>query len=190
MDPIPEKSLALLGTLLAGQNEQVGIVIVGGSALLLRGDITRATQDVDIIALVDPSDRSQLIQPGAELPAALRRAAAVVATELALSPDWLDSRMTAQWIAGMPPDLAAGLTWHEYGGLVVGVAGREALIALKLFAAVDGARAEKHFQDLVALEPSDPELERAFQWVVTQDASEAFPDTIIKVTADVRTHRR
>ena len=64
MDPIPEKSLALLGTLLAGQNERVGIVIIGGSALLLRGDITRATQDVDIIALVDPSDRSQLIQRG------------------------------------------------------------------------------------------------------------------------------
>jgi|CXWL01.1.fsa_nt_gi hypothetical protein len=190
MDPIPERSLALLGTLLAGQNERVGIVIVGGSALLLRGDITRATQDVDVIALVDPADRSRLIQPGAELPPALRRAAAVVAEELALAPDWLDSRMTAQWIAGMPPDLETGLAWYEYGGLLVGVAGRDALIALKLFAAVDGGRAEKHFQDLVALAPTDLELERASQWVVTQDASETFPDTITQVIADVCTHRR
>ena len=34
-------------------------------------------------------------------------------------------------------------------------------------AAVDGGRAEKHFQDLVALAPTDSELERASDWVVT-----------------------
>ncbi len=189
MDPIPEKSLALLGTLLAGQNERVGIVIVGGSALLLRGDITRATQDVDVIALVDPADRSRLIQPEAELPPALRRAAAVVAEELSLAPDWLDYQMRKQWETGLPRDLAQGLTWKEYDGLLVGVAGREALIAMKLLAADSGLE-DKHFQDLVALAPTDLEFERAFQWVVTQDAAEGYSDAITEVIADVRTHRR
>jgi hypothetical protein len=42
----------------------------------------------------------------------------------------------------------------------------------KLYAAVD--RGDYHVQDLIALRPTEDELERAEKWVITQDVSIAF----------------
>lgn len=69
----------------------------------------------------------------------------------------------------------------RYDALRVGLVGRRALIALKLFAAVDGGPGGVHFQDLVALEPSDDELEEASAWVRTQDASSVFEQMVGEV---------
>lgn len=186
----PDPALRLLGQLLAGTGHHFGVVIVGGAALRLRGDITRATVDVDVIAMVDPGDRSRLTPPEPEFPAPIRRAVAVVAEELGLPGDWFNAEVGAQWRTGLPPGFAAGLSWQQYGGLLVGIAGRQELIAFKLSAAADGTPTGKHFQDLLVLAASDAELEFAAQWVRTQDVSEEFDLTLTKVLHSVRHQRR
>jgi hypothetical protein len=71
----------------------------------------------------------------------------------------------------------------------VGLAGRRTLIALKLFAAADLSPRSVHAQDLVALAPSNAELEDAAAWVVTQDASTEFPRIVQEIVDHVRARR-
>ena len=46
-----------------------------------------------------------------------------------------------------------------------------------------------HTYHLVALAPTDAELDEAAGWVATQDASPEFPQLIEQVIEHVRTHR-
>jgi hypothetical protein len=96
-----------------------------------------------------------------------------------------------QWSQGLPPWLAHDITWRRYEGLHVGLVGRRTLLALKLFAAVGQSVRSVHAQDLLALNPSDAELDEASAWVVTQDASDSFPRLVAEVVVEhVRAHRR
>ena len=141
------------------------------------GYADRVTQDVDVIA--SRSEQGRLLPP--ELPDALWRAARTVARDFGLPSGWPNAEVAAQWLGGLPPSFEEPLTWKRYGGLEVGFAGREALVALKLFAAADGGPEGVHLQDLVRLLPDEAELERAAQWVVTQDASPAFAKMVVEV---------
>ena len=66
---------------------------------------------------------------------------------------------------GLPPWISDDLTWRRFGALLIGLAGRQTLIALKLFAAVDQGPRSVHYQDLVVLAPTDEELDIAASWV-------------------------
>jgi len=66
------------------------------------------------------------------------------------------------------------MRWTVYDGLTVGLAGRGTLIALKLFAAVDQGTESVHWQDLVALRPTEDEIDRAVGWVRSQDVGVEF----------------
>ena len=56
------------------------------------------------------------------------------------------------------------------------------MILFKLFAAADSAGTESvHYQDLLALRPTDQELDAAVAWVSTQDASLAFAELLTQV---------
>lgn len=186
----PEPSLALLGRILQGSGHRFGVVVVGGAALLMRGLITRATVDIDVIAMTSPDGAMQLQPPDDPLPEPLQRAIAVVAEELGLPSDWLNTEVKAQWRTGLPEGMHERLDWRDFGGLRVGIAGREDLIAMKLYAAVDGTPAGKHFQDLLVMAPEDAELDRVEPWVRTQNASEVFATTLTEVVQSVRAHRR
>ena len=98
----------------------------------------------------------------------------------------MNTEIGAQWDLGLPPFLTDDLTWHRYGGLHVGLAGRRTLIALKLFAAVDQGPESVHYQDLVALAPTDEELNAAASWVRGQDTSPIFAEMLDQVTHRVR----
>ncbi|HET6566659.1 MAG TPA: hypothetical protein VFG50_01770, partial [Rhodothermales bacterium] len=76
-----------------------------------------------------------------------------------------------------------------YGALRVGLAGRQTLITLKLFASADRGPTSVHYQDLVRLQPNDEELEQSAIWVRTQDASEDFVVFIDQVIEHVRRDR-
>lgn len=78
------------------------------------------------------------------------------------------------------------MTWKTYGGLWVGLAGRRTLIALKLFAAVDHDPQSVHVQDLIALAPTDDELEEAAEWTRKQDESSAFKEMVSEVVTYVQ----
>lgn len=69
----------------------------------------------------------------------------------------------------------------------MGVADRYDLIFLKLYAAADsGGPASVHFQDLLALSPTEAELNAAADWVRGQDPTPAFSGIVERVIAHVR----
>lgn len=184
--PLLEEALAATGDLLAVEGEQAAIVVVGGAALSLLGLVHRTTNDVDVIARLQSTgehvEHLELRHPE-PLPEALVRAVQTVARDFGLSADWMTTDVALQWRPGLPPGFVDELTWRRFGGLRVGLAGRQALIALKLFAAVDDGPGGVHFQDLQALAPTHDELDRAAAGVRTQDASSIFLQMIDEVVA-------
>src|SRR5213592_3552571 len=84
-----EAALKLLaGRLDLADTEPVRLVVCGGSALIAMGLIERATQDVDVIALMEP-DRS--LRSPSPLPDFLLRAAGEVARDLGLAENWMNN---------------------------------------------------------------------------------------------------
>ena len=167
-----ETALNLLGELLQARGESFNIIIVGGAAVNLLGFVSRATTDVDILAFAHPDSQGklQLSPPDDPLPGVLVEAARVVATDLSLDPNWLNTGPASQWQSGIPPGLEKRISWRSHGGLSVGIVGRRDLIFLKLYAAVDDTGPTSvHFQDLIALRPTKDELAAAAVWVQQQD---------------------
>lgn len=163
---------ALAGFLEAADAPRETLVVIGGSALISLGFVTRATKDVDIMAGVDP-DRG-LVDPRPLSPA-LQTAAAQVARELQLDPNWLNTGPADQVRAGLPEGFLGRLTRRDYGPrLTICLPDRFDLIHLKLFAIIDQGPG-RHSRDLAALSPTDAELLAAARWVLTQDAGEMFP---------------
>jgi len=66
--------------------------------------------------------------------------------------------------------------------LWLGVADRYDLIFLKLFAAADSeGPSSVHFQDLMALDPTENELDEATEWVRSQDTAPEFAHILEQV---------
>ena len=184
-------ALRLVGELLEAQGHGYYIVVIGGAAMNLLGLRTRATTDVDVIAQAIPDARGvpRLRRPDQPLPGPLLAAAATVAGDLGLDPDWLNAGPAGQWETGLPPGMEGRVEWEAYGGLRVGLADRRDLVFLKLYAAADQTGSNSvHFQDLVALSPSDEELDAAAVWIRRQDAGPEFNEIVAKVINHVRTH--
>lgn len=185
------EALAAVGDLLEAEGVHEAVVVVGGASLSLLGLVPRATRDVDVIARVvqhEGAGEEPLIHPE-PMPPALTRAVETVARDFGLPADWMNTDVALQWKTGLPPGLADELTWRDYGGLRVGLVGRRALIALKLFAAVDDGPRGVHFQDLVTLAVSDEELEQAAAWVRGQDAADEFGQMVDQVIVHARERR-
>ena len=188
-----ERGLAAVGELLAAEGAEVGVVVVGGTALNLLGFVQRTTSDVDVLAVLrggssDPSGET-LISPD-PLPEPLAGAIARVARDFQLPVDWMNTMVGLQWQTGLPLGLADRLHWKRYGGLRVGLADRVDLIFLKLYAAADsGGPTSVHVQDLLALHPAGQELEAAAAWVREQDPTSAFASILAEVMAYVRARR-
>jgi hypothetical protein len=154
------------------------LVVCGGSALIAAGLIARATQDVDIVALMD--GREQLVDPH-PLPRVLLEAASEVGQILGLKDDWLNNGPSrgegGLFQMGLPEGFVSRLSKKNYGGnLTVYFAGREDQIHFKLYAAVD--RGGYHIADLLALNPEENELTRAAQWAMTHDVSPGFREVM------------
>lgn len=153
---------------------QLRLVVCGGSALIATRLITRTTQDVDVIALMD--ERGQLINPH-PLPPLLIEAASEVAQVFGLSKDWLNDGPSrgegGLFQMGLPEGFASRLSRKDYGRrLSVYFAGRKDQICFKLYAAVD--RGGYHIADLMNLHPDHDELTQAARWAITHDVSAGF----------------
>ena len=188
-----DRAVEATGALLGRRGHTFAIVVVGGTALNLLGVVSRTTNDVDVIALATPHSVGPPtdVRPPDPLPPELRDAIATVARDLGLPPDWLNTTVAGQWRTGLPPDFARRVVWRRYGGLWVGLAGRLDLIHLKLYAAADDiGTMSRHYQDLVALHPTDAELDVAQRWIGTQDPSVVVANAVREVIAHVRAARR
>ncbi len=156
------------------------------------GVLSRATTDVDILAFADADAEGalHLRAPDEPLPLPLEIAARTVAADLGLDPLWLNTGPASQWRTGLPPGLGERLHWRTYAGLVVGVTDRYDLIFFKLYAAADDVgTGSVHFKDLVALAPTDSELDAGCRWVKSQDPGPDFAQVVSKVIQHVRTNR-
>ncbi|HEY0151136.1 MAG TPA: hypothetical protein VGB92_04000 [Longimicrobium sp.] len=185
-----EEALSAAGGLLEVDGEHIAIIVVGGATLNLLGVVHRSTRDVDVIARAHRGPDGEFSLARAEpFPESLQRAIRTVARDLGLPANWMNGEVGAQWSQGLPPRILEGITWRVYGGLEVGLVSRHTLIALKLFAAVDGGTGSVHVQDLLALAPTDGELHEAAEWVATQDAHEGFTAMISRVIEHVQRRR-
>ena len=184
-----ERALGAVGELLTAEKAEVGIVVVGGTALNLLGIVERTTRDVDVLALVraNPQAGDAVLAPPGPLPEPLRRAIATVGRDFGLSSEWMNTVVGLQWQTGLPPGLERRLHWRRYGGLTVGLADRYDLIFMKLYAAADsGGPSSVHLQDLLALRPAEGELNAAATWARDQDPTPAFSAILEQVIDHVR----
>jgi hypothetical protein len=165
-----DKLLTALAEQLAVRGEHYALAVVGGSALLALELISRATRDVDVLAIVEAG---QLLT-AEPLPDALRDAAQTVARDFGLQSDWLNPGPTTLLDLGLPEDFHERAELRTYGsGLDVLFASRFDQIHFKLYATVDQG-AGKHLSDLRALAPTEQELLDAAAWSRTQDPSEGY----------------
>lgn len=168
------EALGLLGSLLDSTGDEVAIAVVGGSALLIDGRVTRITRDVDVVAFIVGHALSG-DSPSSEV---LRRHVSAVSLELGLDPDWLNFGPISLLDAGLPKGFLSRCRVERFGGLTVYVADRYDLIHMKLYAAADQGPESKHMHDLAKLDPTSQELESARVWCCTQDVSEPFADEV------------
>ncbi len=187
-----ERPLRALGSLLAADGVEYGIVVIGGAALNLLGLVRRTTRDVDVLALREPPDpeREGSLSLALRLPPPLARAAARVARDFGLDSDWLNCAVAEQGSIEFPEGMEDRLQWRRYGGLILGLVDRRDLIWFKLHAAADRDPGSVHYQDLLALHPSDQELDRAAEWARAQDPSPGFAEVLDEVLEHVRRDTR
>jgi hypothetical protein len=175
-----DAALTALGEQLAASDDTAHLVVIGGSGLLAIDAISRSTQDVDIVAL---EQHGQLMsaQP---LPSAIADAAALVARDLGLEPNWLNPGPTGLLDLGLPDGFIGRLTARDYGSaLRVSFASRIDQIFLKLYAATD-RQEPRDFADLQQLAPSGEELRAGARWARTHNMPGPFDDALARTLAD------
>lgn len=165
-----EEALETLGAVLEGRGLSHGILVVGGSSLLLLGLIDRPTADLDVIALAVQDSFVKAEQ----IPPSLMEAVRDVAAVLELRPDWLNNGPASLMDFGLPQGYEVRTELRRYGSLDVYVPARVDLVCFKLYAAVDQGPRSKHFQDLQAMTPSQSELSIAADWCRSHDPSDGF----------------
>ena len=113
---------------LAARGARAELFLVGGAALAVAYDATRATRDLDAVFI--PTDT-------------VRQAAAAVAQHRGLTEDWLNDAVKG-FLPGPDPDAQR---FYSSDSLIVDVASPRYLLAMKLFA----ARAEIDADDIILL---------------------------------------
>lgn len=167
--------LSALGDELLTADERAELVVCGGAALIALGLITRATADVDVVAVMadgKPTNAHPLPQPVVQARDRVGRA-------LHLPIEWLNDGPASQLTTGLPEGWLDRLVTREYGPLTVHFLGRLDQIHLKLYALVDQGPTSRHESDLRALQPSRDELLRAARWTRMQDPSDGFHQDLV-----------
>jgi len=118
---------------LAARGARAELFLVGGAALAVAYDATRATRDLDAVFI--PTDT-------------VRQAAAAVAQHRGLTEDWLNDAVKG-FLPGPDPDAQR---FYSSDSLIVDVASPRYLLAMKLFAMkLFAARAEIDADDIILL---------------------------------------
>lgn len=174
-----DQLLSALAEQLEAQGATLEIVVIGGSALLAIGLITRATRDVDVVALVGPGG----LRDPRPLPEPLAIARDRVARDFGLPRSWLNTGPADLLDGGLPDGFVSRLEPRDYRpALRVHFASRFDQIHFKLYAMADGMSG-KHEADLRDLQPTEDELLAAARWALTHDPSEGFRSLLLRALA-------
>ena len=171
-----DRALQALGAVLEARGHAFEIVSVGGSSLLLLGLTTRATRDLDVVALVQNGQYTSA-EP---LPESLATAARDVGMTLGIGEQWLNSGPAELLTFGLPDGFAERAEQRTYGSLVLHIASRLDQIHLKLYASVDQGPRSKHVADLRLLSPTRDELVAAARWTRQHDPSDPFHEELLQ----------
>lgn len=181
-----EESLSLLGEILdTGKAPPIHLVVIGGSALLASGIISRTTGDVDILARRGEVDGE--IIDARPLPDFLISAAEKVAAEFRLAPNWLNASaaLFSTPLRSYPEEFWQDRIEKSFGErLRISFIGRSGQLYLKLHAAVDPERRKRadDLSDLKALSPSASETERVVRWLFRENlVSEGENPLVVEV---------
>ncbi len=177
-----EDALSRVGRRLAvADSGEYGLLICGGSALNLAGLTDRPTRDVDVMGLVIRKEKALILAD--PLPEEVIRAAQSVAADLNLPADWLNDSALAIQRLGLPAGILDRAHQREFGPcLKVYVIGRQDQVALKLYAALDRHKGQRHFRDLETIEATPAEMEFAVHWLLDRKTSPEFRKAIRKIT--------
>lgn len=164
----------------------IQIVVCGGASLVGTNLVSRATRDIDILALRNSEGRLCDPEP---LPKVLVEAAADVGAILGFSQDWVNNGPSrgegGLFRMGLPDGLGERLHARSFGSrLTVCFIGRIDQIHFKLYAAVD--RGGYHITDLLALNPAESELESAARWSMTHDVSDGYRHALVRLLEELR----
>ena len=156
-------------------SEPLELLVCGGSALNVLGLVQRATKDVDVLAYVNRNTAGEVSFISADpLNEKLITASEKVERDFNLTEDWLNAGPASATDLGLPDGILKRVKTRQYGQkLTIHFMGRYDQIHFKLYAAVDQG-AGKHFDDLLALNPTPDELEQAARWSMTHDVSEGY----------------
>ena len=171
-----ENRLSALGEHLENlADEPVEFLVYGGSALIILDFVQRATKDVDILAYVKKTASGDIEFINAKpLDDQLVEAAGKVARDFNLSDNWINAGPASAVDFGLPEGIMERVATKKYGHkLTIHFLGRYDQIHFKLYASVDQG-AGKHFDDLLALDPTADELKAAARWSMTHDESEGY----------------
>lgn len=161
------------------KTEPINLVVCGGSSLIITGLVPRTTTDVDVLAFatLTPGGKIQITE-AKMLSQELVESAREVARDLGLDEKWLNNMPHSEASFGLPEGFAERLKSHSYGKiLTIYFIDRLDQIHFKLHAAVDRGLG-RHVNDLIALKPTETEMEKAARWVLTQDAGPQFIDVL------------
>lgn len=171
-----DEVLSALGSLLEAEGERHHLVVIGGSGLVAIGVISRATRDVDVVAVVA---HDALISAN-PLPIPVMTAAATVARDLGLDPDWLNAKPASLLDHELPAGFRERLVLREYGpALRVSFASRADQICFKLDALIDRDE-PRDLADLRQLAPSPSELREAARWARTHLAPGPYDEALAR----------
>lgn len=169
-----DEILSATAELLAAAQTDIHLVVIGGSGLMAIGAVTRPTRDVDVVAL----RRDDELVTAMPLPEPLTAAAAIVARDFDLDPNWLNAGPTSLLDFGLPLGFQQRLITRSFGpSLTVSFASRVDQVFFKLYAAVD-RREPRDVADLHALKPTTDELRGAARWARTHNAPGPFDDAL------------
>ena len=179
-----QKGIELLLTALGEQleslmNKRIELLVCGGAALNFLGLVHRTTEDVDILAFVTRNNEGDVSFLRADpMDAALTVAARKVARDFNLPDNWLNPGPASAVDLGLPEGVLERVVTRNFGRkLIIHFLGRYDQIHFKLYAAVDQG-AGKHFDDLLALKPTEIEIEQAARWSMTHDVSEGYKQNL------------
>jgi hypothetical protein len=158
------------------------VVVCGGAALVAIGLVARATQDVDIVAILRANQMDVEILEDKGLPAGVESLVAEIGIELGIRKDWLNFEASPLIEFGFPQDMTTRLIKKAYGVcLTVYFISRFDQVHFKMFAAMDPKDGTRHLSDLLDLNPRENEITSAVAWLLGRKTSPEFKSALRQV---------